>query len=91
MKCFTDVSILQRFDPTKPIILRTDASGFAIAGIIYQFDRFRTLRPVNFYCRQCSATEQNYDTYDQELLAIVETMEQWRHYLEGANRRILIQ
>jgi len=28
--------------------------------------------------------------YDRELLAIVETMKQWRHYLEGAYHRILI-
>jgi hypothetical protein len=29
--------------------------------------------------------------YDQELLAIVEMMKQWRHILAGANHRILIQ
>jgi hypothetical protein len=29
--------------------------------------------------------------YDRELLAIVETMKQWRHYLEGANHSILIE
>jgi len=29
--------------------------------------------------------------YDRELLAIVETMKQWRHYLEGVNNRILRQ
>jgi hypothetical protein len=29
--------------------------------------------------------------YDRELRAIVETMKQWRHYLEGANHKILVQ
>jgi hypothetical protein len=29
--------------------------------------------------------------YNRELLAIVETMKQWRHYLEGANHKILIE
>jgi len=90
-KAFTDAPILQHFDPQKPIILQTDASGFAIAGILNQFDGFGILRPVNFYSRKCSAAEQNYDTYDRELLAIVETMKQWRHYLEGANHKILVQ
>jgi len=77
--------------PCKPIILQRDASGFEIAGILNQYDGFGILRPINFYSRKCSPAEQNYDTYDRELLAIVETLRQWRHYLEGANHQILIQ
>jgi len=90
-RTFTEAPILQHFDPAKPIILQTDASGFAIAGILNQYDGFRVLRPVNFYTRKCSSAEQNYDTYDRELLAIVETLKQWRHYLEGANHKVLIR
>jgi hypothetical protein len=71
-RAFTEAPILQNFDPRKLIILQTDASGFAIAGILNQYDGFGTLRPVNFYSRECSPAEQNYDTYDRELLAIVE-------------------
>jgi hypothetical protein len=41
--------------------------------------------------KKCSPAEQNYDTYDRELVAILETLRQWRHYLEGANHKILIQ
>lgn len=88
---FTEVPILQHFDPAKPIILQTDASGFAIAGILNQYDGFGTLRPVTFYSRKCSPAKQNYNTYDRELLAIVETMKQWRHYLEGVNHKVLVQ
>ena len=68
-----------------------DASGFSIAGVLNQYDGFRILRPVNIYWRKCCPAEQNYDTYDRELLAIVDTSRQWRHYLEGANHKILIQ
>ena len=88
---FAEAPIHQHFDPAKPIILQMDAGGFAIAGILNQYNGFGILRPVNFYSEECSPAEQNYDTYDQELLAIVETMGQWRHYLEGANHEILIQ
>jgi hypothetical protein len=42
-KAITDAPILQHFDPQKPIILQTDASGFAIAGILNQFDGFGIL------------------------------------------------
>jgi hypothetical protein len=68
-----------------------DASGFAIAGILNQYNCFAIHRPVNFYSQKCSPAEQNYDMYDRELLAMVETFRQWRHYLEGANYKILIQ
>jgi len=90
-RTFTEAPILQHFDLAKPIIIQTDASGFAIADILNQYNVFEVLRPVNFYTRKCSPAEQNYDTYDRELLAIVKTLKQWRHYLEGANRKVSIR
>jgi hypothetical protein len=90
-KAFTEAPILQHINPQTPSILQTDASGFAIAAILNQYDGFGILRPVNCYSRKCSSTEQNYDTYDRDLMAIVETMKHWSHYLEGANHKVLIQ
>jgi hypothetical protein len=75
-KAFTRAPILQHFDPAKPTIFQTDASSFAIAGILNQYDCFRILRPVNIDSQKCTPAEQNYDTYDRELLAIVETIRQ---------------
>ena len=88
---FAESPILQHIKPQKPNILQSDASGFAIAGILNQHDGFGILRPVNFHSRKYSPAEQNYDTYDRELLAIVEAMKQSRHYLEGDNHKVLIQ
>ena len=82
---------MQHFDPAKPIILQTDTSGFAIAGILNQYDGFGVLRPTSFYSWKCTPAEQNYDKYDRELLAIVESFKHWRHYLEGARHQILVQ
>jgi hypothetical protein len=76
-RTLTKAPILQHFDPAKPIILQTDPSGFAITGILNQYDGFGVLRPVNFYSRMCSSAKQNYDTYVRELLAIVETLKHW--------------
>ena len=90
-RAFTDAPILNNLDPAKPILLQTDASGFGIAGILNQYDGFGILRLVNFESPKCTGAEQNYDTYVGELFAIVETMKQWRHYLEGANHKVLIQ
>ena len=90
-KAFTEAPILQHLNWQKRSILQTDASGFAIAGILNMYDRVGILRPVNFYSWKCSPAKQNYDRYDREHLAIVDTMKHWRHYLEGANHKVLIQ
>ena len=73
----TEAPILRHFNPAKPIILQMDMSGFAITGILNQYDAFGVLRPLNFYSRKSSLAEWNYDTDDPELLAIVESQKQW--------------
>jgi hypothetical protein len=65
-RIFTEAPILQHVHPAKPLILQLDASGFAIAGILNQYDVFGVLRPVNSYSLKCSPSEQNYDTHDRE-------------------------
>ncbi|KAH9274711.1 hypothetical protein BASA83_002909 [Batrachochytrium salamandrivorans] len=67
----------------QPFILETDASDFAISGVLHQHDQTNTLRPVAFYARQMNNAERNYDIYDKELLAMVESFKHWRHLLQG--------
>jgi len=80
---FTSAPILKHFDPDLPIRIHTDASGFAVSGIISQLHN-PLWHPVAFYSRKLSPAECNYDVPDREMLAIVESMRHWRHYLEGA-------
>ena len=77
---FSSAPVLQHFDPSKPIRIETDTSGFAIAGILSQpgdpipgrwSDAHWHL--VVFWSRKIIPTEYNYDTYNKELLAIVKT------------------
>ncbi|KAH9262992.1 hypothetical protein BASA83_013712 [Batrachochytrium salamandrivorans] len=63
--------------------METDASDFAISGVLHQHDQTNTLRPVAFYSRQMNNAERNYDIYDKELLAVVESFKHWRHLLQG--------
>ena len=37
-----------------------------------------------FYSKSLSPVEQNYKIHDKEMLAIIRTLEEWRHFLEGA-------
>ncbi|KAH9244956.1 hypothetical protein BASA81_017605 [Batrachochytrium salamandrivorans] len=68
-----------------PFILETDASDYAISGVLSQYDDSNTLRPIAFYARQMNSAEQNYEIYDKELLAVVESFKHWRHFLKAAS------
>ena len=86
---FTSAPVLRHFDPDLPIRLHTDASGFAISGIISQLHDSQW-HPVAFFSRKCIPAECNYGTPDLEMLAIVESMRHWRHYLEGSRHSIQV-
>jgi hypothetical protein len=48
------------------------------------------LHPITFHSRKFSAAEMNYEIYDKEMLAIVETMDRYRHYFEGLGQQTII-
>ncbi len=81
---FTTAPILAMFDPTRQCIMECDASDFAIAGVLSQKDENDVLHPIAFYSRKLNPAELNYEIHDKELLAIVQSIQHWRHYLEGA-------
>lgn len=89
-QCFTTAPILQHFNPSQPIIVETDASDFATAGVLNQPDPQGVAHPIAFYSRKLDQSEVNYDIYDKELLAIVESFQVWRHYLQGSKHRITV-
>ncbi|KAH9245029.1 hypothetical protein BASA81_017506 [Batrachochytrium salamandrivorans] len=76
---FAQPGFLAHPNDEQPFILETDASDFAISGVLHQHDQTNTLRPVAFYSRQMNNAERNYDIYDKELLAVVESFKHWRH------------
>ena len=80
-----DHGILAYFNPEIQSRVETDASDFAIGACLAQFDSLaKAFRPVAFYSRKMTPAERNYDIYDKEMLAIVESVREWRVYLEGA-------
>jgi hypothetical protein len=87
---FSSAPILVFPDTSKPFILETDASDFAVAGVISQDDDSGVLHPVSFYSRKLSPAEINYEIHDKELLAIIVCFEQWRHLLLGSKHPITV-
>ena len=43
-----------------------------------------------FHSRKFDATEINYEIHDKELLAIVDSFVQWRHFLEGSPHQVIV-
>ena len=81
---FTSASILTHWVSDTPIIMETDASDYAISGILSICCPDKEVRPVTCYSQTLSTQGLNYDTYDKELLTIHEAFRTWCHYLEGS-------
>lgn len=70
---FTSAPVLLHFNPKLPSTLITDASDFAISGILLQpLDNL--LHPISIFSHKLSPSEINYETCDKELLAVVESL-----------------
>ena len=89
-KAFCEEPVLQHFDVSKLIRVEIDASGKTIEGVLCQQNTDNNWHPVAYYLRKMAPAEQNYETHNAELLAIVEGFRTWRHYLEGAAHTILV-
>ena len=46
--------------------------------------------PVAYYSHKMSQAEQNYDIYDKELLAVVNTLKHWRVYMESSSELTIL-
>ena len=80
---FTEAPILRHFDPECHIRIETDASGYAIGGVLSQLasetrpDRvviktnLDQWHPVAFFSRKIIPAEARYETHNGKLLAIV--------------------
>lgn len=85
-EAFSTAQVLHRWEPDLPVTIETDASNFAWSAVASQdvgADPRLRRRPVAFLSRSFKAAELNYDIHDKELLAIIEALREWRHYVLG--------
>ena len=90
LSLFQTAPVLHLPDVGRPFIIMTDASLIASGGILMQRDGNGDLHPCTYLSQTFSPTEQNYDIYDRELLAVIHTLEHWRHYLQGTAHPITL-
>jgi len=75
----------------KPFCIEADSSDFASGAILsQQLPREEKWYLVAFYSKSLSPVEQNYEIHDKEMLTIIHALEEWRHFLEGAQHPVEI-
>jgi hypothetical protein len=70
-------------DFSKPFDIHTDASHTQLGAVISQAGR-----PNAFYSRKLNPAKTRYTTTERELLAIVETLKEYRNILLGHTIRV---
>lgn len=87
---FTQTFILQHFDWTHEVIVKTDTSDTVIADVLLQNDNQRWLWSVIYFFSKMSLTEINYNIYDKKLLAIIQAFEKWCSELKSSEMSVQI-
>lgn len=78
----TTAPLLHHFDPSKKILLVTDASDIGV-GAILQLEVDGQEVPVGYWSRLLNKSERNYCASDKEVLAVVWGLKKVRHFVQG--------
>jgi hypothetical protein len=85
-KALANAPILAFPDFGKTFVLQCDASKDSIGGVLLQLHMVngrRILKPVMFFGRKLTATEQRYSTTEREMLAIIYGYQSCYHFVYG--------
>ncbi len=90
-EAFVSAPILVHPDPDKAFVVEVDASTTGVGAVLSQQQGTLTrLPPCAFFSRKLNPAERNYDIGNRELLAIKLALEEWRHWLEGAQQPFVV-
>ena len=68
----------------------TDTSLLAAGAILMQSDVTGDLHPCAYLSKTFSLAERNYNIYNQELLAVILTLAEWKQYLQGTSHPVSV-
>jgi len=87
---FMTKPVLVTPDLDKEIRVEMDASDFAMGRVLSMKCENERWRPVAYISKSLNEAERNYEIHDKEMLAIIQCLETWRHFLEGAKNQFEI-
>ncbi len=88
---FITAPILVHPDPDKAFVVEVDASKTGVGAVLsQQLGTPAKLHPCVFFSRKLSPAEKNYDIGNRELLPIKLALEEWRHWLAGAQEPFVV-
>lgn len=88
---FTSAPILTISDPQRQFMVEVDASNEGIGGVLSQRSvEDNKMHACAYLLRKLTTAERNYDVGNKELLAVKAALEEWRHWLEGAEQPFLV-
>ena len=84
LKTLIENSVITTIQNDIPLVVETDASEHSLAASLNQAGR-----PVAFFSRTLSRSEQGWHSVEKEACAIVEALHKWRHFLLGTRFQII--
>ena len=89
-EALTNSPVLAQPDFTKPFIIGTDASDFAIGYALMQQGDDGLVHPVAFEGAKLNGAEMKYPVHEKELLAIQQALRKWQHYIENGHTTTIL-
>jgi len=87
---FTTEPVLAAPDLDKEMRVEADASDYAMGGVLSVKGKDGRWRPVAFISKLLNDMERNYEIHDKEILAVIQCLETWRHFLEEVRTKFEI-
>ena len=71
------------FNPRSKLILKADASGVGVGGVLEQLNNDGSIQPLGFFSRKLKDSELILPVFDKELLALFLSIHHFEYLLEG--------
>ncbi|KAG5730109.1 hypothetical protein E4T56_gene1856 [Termitomyces sp. T112] len=92
LKCAVTSKLVLLFPDNNSLFwVEANSSDFATGAVLLQQSpEDRKWHPVTFYSKSLSTVECNYKIHNKEMLPIIQSFEEWWHFLEGAQHKFKV-
>lgn len=88
----TSTPIVRPFDWKRPCVLETDSSKAHVGAALLQphlHGERSALHPIAYFSKKLDATQGRYSAQERELLAVMLSLQHWRHWVEGGDVTVI--